>query len=805
MLSELELLRYQNLTFKLSHHAKQYIHAARTSVPSRMVGTHASSNLVSWRISARTMRAVSLESRSAETAFFLLSEFDDNVIELWDQPDPIKIKRHDRNGKERSFSYTPDFLVLTKGGPCVVEVKTESNVGELVKKYPLDWILGDDGEVVFTPAVREFNSMGLDYRVFVYKNKWRYRVANVELILQARCSDKDTDVALEDLEEALEAQCVWSLHSLRKHLGLGDYTTLVRLIDRGSLAADLDESLISEPEGFLVSKTHALLAAGKSLLDASKVSAYINSDRLHVTKIPTLRDAEVALKRLSAVEQGVKSRSARRWGLLAVEGRKKGLTTFQALIPKYYLSGNRSRKVPKEVDDFLVEYLLGPHAESPGLSRYRSYVKYRVLASELLPQYDPVSQRTFDKRLQHLPAEVIALQRGGRRAANAAADPTDPEYRVQRAQIPWERAAIDHYLADIYVVVHSSDGCVYVERPWITAMIDLATTYVLAVTISFLSPSSKAVSKIIRECVRLHGKLPAEIIVDRGSEFRSTFMASLMAHYGIVYTLRPASHPRFGAQVERLFGEFKDQWLSQRPGNLADYREARSVDGALSPRRRAVLFPAQVFSEVKEFCSWRNAKLVGGKVFAAADEFRRGCELYPFVAKPVPYNSEFMMMTAVDTKDYKVDPVRGIHVGDDWYYSPALSSVRGRKSAIQVRIDPENPHVIYACVKNEWAACFTTGSTTYGGKTGAQQLGEGLVRLEAAALRRKIRTIDDENLCRIIRSYSSDIGENSSEQVVTNLGYIDRGYDLSSPVDLESLLSEPLDELEVESWSNDYD
>src|SRR5690606_40152799 len=103
--------------------------------------------------------------------------------------------------------------------------------------------------------------------------------------------------------------------------------------------------------------------------------------------------------------------------------------------------------------------------------------------------------------------------------ANAAPGPTGPEYRVQPAQVPWARCAIDPYLADIYVVVPSSDGCVYVERPWITAMIDLATTYVLAVTISFLSPSSKAVSKIIRECVRLHGKRPAEIIVDRGSEF----------------------------------------------------------------------------------------------------------------------------------------------------------------------------------------------------------------------------------------------------------------------------------------------
>lgn len=805
MLSEIELLRYQNFTFDLHPRAKQYIQATRTSAPSRMVGTHAKSNLVSWRISAKTRLSVSLESRSAETAFFILSEYDDNVLELWEQPEPIKIRRHDRNGRQRAYSYTPDFLLLTKTGPCLIEVKTESSVEELIKKIPLDWISKEDGEVAFTPAERVFNEIGLNYRVFVYSNHLRYRVANTELILQARSSDQPYSDICDKVESALRERCVWTLDELRRSLGLNDFTSLVRLIDKGEIAADLDESLISEPEGFLISKTTGLLKAGKTLLDAGKISASVNSDRLHVAKIPTTRDAEMALRRLSAINSGVASRSVRRWKLLVAEGHKKGLSPLQALLPKYYLSGNRTRKVPEIVDGFLVNYLKDCHADLAGISKYRSYVQYRVLAAEALPDFEPVSQKTFSIRLGSIPAESIAQRRGGKRAANAVADPTNPEYRVQRAQIPWERAAIDHYLADIYLVVYSSDGLVYVERPWVTAMIDLATSYVIAVTISFLSPSRKAVSKIIRECVRLHGKLPAELIVDRGSEFRSTFMASLMAHYDVVYTLRPASHPRFGAQVERLFGEFKSQWLAQRPGNLADYKEARGVDGSLSPRRRAVLFPAQAFHEMKEFCNWRNAKLVGGNIFSASDEFRRRQELYPFVGRKISYDSEFMMMTAVDTKDYKVDPARGIHVGDEWYYSPALSSIKGKRSDVQVRVDPENPHVVYACINNEWVVCFTTGVTTYGVKTGAQQLGEGLVKLEAAALRRKVRTIDDENLCRIIRSYSGDIGLPPSEIQEEMSGQYKDRYTEKDFIDLEGLLSEPLDELEVETWSDAYD
>ena len=400
-----------------------------------------------------------------------------------------------------------------------------------------------------------------------------------------------------------------------------------------------------------------------------------------------------------------------------------------------------------------------------------------------------------------LPARLVAGRRGGKRAANAAADPVDPLHRGLRAQLPWERAAIDHYLADIYLVVFSRDGTLYVERPWITVMIDLATEYVLASTLSFLSPSSRAVSKVFRECVRIHGQAPAEIIVDRGAEFRSTFFASLLAHYGVVYTLRPASAPRFGAQVERLFGEYKSLWLSQRPANLADYKEARGVDGSHAPKSRAVLYPAQAFEELNSFFSWRNSKQRGASLYGISDGFRRDQDLYPFIGRRISYDQEFMMMTAVDTREYKLDPVRGLHIADEWFYSPALAAAKGKRSAIQVRIDPENPHVVYALVQSEWVPCFSTRVATYVAKPGHKQLAEGLVRLEGARLKRKIRLLDDEALSRVIRSYDADLGtsvpEASSASVNTEVG--------EPSLDLESLLADSLEDLSTSSWEDSYE
>tara|TARA_R110002051_G_C8769429_1_gene503402 strand:- start:24589 stop:27009 length:2421 start_codon:yes stop_codon:yes gene_type:complete len=806
MLNEIEMVRYQSVVFKLSDSAKIYIRNTRDFEASRMVGKHARANLVSWRVSTKTNRTISLESRGPETAFFLLSEYDSRVIEIWDQPEPVTIERHNKNRKVTRNAYTPDFLVLTQDGPLVVEVKHAKDFDRLTKAYPLDWVRSAGGKAQFLPAERAFAEIGLRFEVFIYGAEMRYLIANTELMLLARSEAPACEKVRATVDKALTERFVWSLEDLRVRLGLTTFTPLVQLIDEGVLKANLHSDLMSEPEGCLVASTESLLRAGRAYLESENVSRDNHRTRASIDKVPTTRDAEHALRKLEAIKSGGRPRSVLRWRTLVAEGEREGLSPFQALLPKFYSCGNRARRIQKVVDDFLIDYLLGEHAKSPGLSKYRSYVRYRVLAAEVHSGSGPVSRKTFDLRLAQLPAELIARGRGGARAANAVAPPSDPEMRVLTSQLPWERAAIDHYLADIYLVFHSADGKVYVERPWISAMIDLRTNYTLAVTLSFLSPSKRAVSKVIRECVRQHGRLPNEIIVDRGSEFQSTYMASLMAHYGIAYTLRPSSHPRFGSQVERLFGEFKSQWLSQRPGNLAKYEEARCVDGKLAPRKRAVLFPAQAFRELREFCSWRDSRMRGGSSIAADADFRSRQSLYPFVAKKVDYDVEFMMVTAVDEKDFQIDQSRGLHIGNAWYYSPELATVRGKKSKVKVRIDPENPHIVYACIDRQWVTCYSTGANSYGAKSGPQQLAEGLVRLETASIRRTLQILDDESLCRVMRAYSVDAG--SPEVPAAPSGALPAQEDPVSEemaFDLEALLELTLDDLETESWSESYD
>ncbi len=807
MLSEIEILRYQNVTFSLTELAKQYIRDTRESEPSRMVGRHARRNLVSWRVSSKTNRTISLESRGPETAFFLLSEHDDRVIEIWDQPEPVMIERHNKNGKRTKASYTPDFLLLTQEGPVIVEVKAAQDADRLVESYPSDWIRKPDGQVQFAPAEQAFSAIGLRYQVFIYATDMRYLIANIQLILGVRESEPVCDALRSKVVKALDERFVWSLEDIRVHLALNCFTPLIQLIDHGLLRVDLKRDLISEPEGCLVSSNDELLSAGRKLLDLEKIGRENHQTRAGIDKIPTARQAEHALRKLDKVKSGIDDRSVRRWKALIINGEREGLSPFQALLPRYYSSGNRSRRIQKVADDFLVDYLTGVHAQSAGLSKYRSYVQYGVMAADMQPMVYKVSRKTFNARLAQLPAELIARKRGGARAGNAVAPPTDPQLRTLTAQLPWERAAIDHYLADIFLVFHSADGKVYVDRPWITALIDLCTDLVLAVTLSFLSPSRRAVCKIIRECGRLHGRLPNELIVDRGSEFQSTFMASLTAHYGITYTLKPSGHPRSGSQIERLFGEFKSQWLSQRPGNLADYKEARSVDGKLSPRNRAVLFPAQAFRELKEFCNWRNGRLRGVSSVTADADFRRRKSLYPFIGKKIAYDVEFMMMTAVDSEDFKLDQSRGLHINDSWYYSPELASVRGKRSKVQVRIDPENPNIVYACIGRQWVTCFSTGIDSYSAKSGCQQLADGLVRLETAVLRREVRYLDDEDLCRLVRSYSADMGSSNTQDnaLMADIPVLERSDSGGGPFDLADLLEFTLDDLETDSWSESDD
>ena len=752
MLTENDLDEYLYASgHNLSQTAIDYIRQSWLN-PSRMVGTHALSNVVSFVPSRKLHGSTySTESRSAERAFLTLSEFDDDVTFALDQPDPVQVQKTIKGGIQRWGNYTPDALLLTRNGPRIVEVKTLKEVEDCLAKKHKDWKRCESGEIVFEPARKTFAELGLEHVVYVYSQEDRFLVENLDQLLLSRTHEAKLVLDEERLTKIMHNAFAMTLHDLRGKLKLKEMTPLIHAIDRGFLAADLKQHRLADSRNCLVSLNVALLEHAIELRNKQRVYWDGLTEQSDLKQVPTLEAAEKAIIRLDKIKTESSSRSIRRWKRQLRIGQENNLTEFQSLIPMTHLRGNRKRKIPAVVDDLLMEFLMGTFIHEQGLSIYRGYMRYQSLAQDTHPQFRPVSRQTFTTRLEQIPGEVIGAARGGRRKRNAMGAPTDPEKRGLQASIPWQRAAIDHYLADIYLVVFTRTGEVYVERPWVTAMVDIATSKILGLSISFSSPSRRSVAKVIRDCVRRHSKLPREIIVDRGSDFKSVYLASFMAHYGLILSIRPSGYPQFGGEVEGFFGEFVKQWLCQRPGNLADYKEVRSVDGSKAPKKVAILQPVDFYQELWAFCEWRENKCRGTGSSSIEVTFFEGAELYPFYAKSINYDAEFITVTAVETKKYSFSYQRGINIKNTWYYSPVLRKLNGRKKKVDVRLDPENPNLIFARVEDKWEPCYSSGINAYSAKCAVHQLVEGMIKYEAFSLREKISEQHDLELARKIR------------------------------------------------------
>ncbi|GAB1260338.1 hypothetical protein [Aurantivibrio plasticivorans] len=758
MLTDIQLEQYLN-RLSVSPSGRNYIHTVRANQPSRTVGERAYANVCSWVYSEKMGQTISSESHTAEYDFIVLAERNVRIIEIWEQIDAVPIIKTQRNGKEKVFWHTPDFLVFYKDRVVAVEVKERNGVQKLQVKRPSEWIDNEDGGVDYLPAQEYFKSIGLNHEVWVASRDIRFEVANSELALFSRNVQRE-ELNPNSIEKAFEQSFVWSLYDLKNYLNLSSYTPLTQAVDRGDLLIDWRESQLSQPKSCLVVRDENLLGRIKEF---QLVKIYDGQElaSINIDCMPSEKYASEALKRLELIESNASGRSVRRWRSLLNKGRELGLSEFQSLIPKWFDSGNRSQRLPEIVESSLSRYLMGMNKEILDQSDYRKHKNYVVVAKEVHPSYPPVGRSTFVNRLRSIPPEKIAGKQGGDRKQKALSPPSDPLTRRLKAEIAWQRAAIDHYLADVYLVFFDDGGVPHAMRPWVTAMIDLATRSVLAFSISFQSPSRRHCAKVMRDCVRRHGRLPREIIVDRGSDFRSVYFSALAAHSKINLSLRPKAHSRYGGEVEGLFGEFKKVWLSQRPGNCADFEEARSVDGSKAPKECAVLSAYDFHRELEAFISWRDARPDVISIESPTVRLENDMKNYPFISIAQAYDEEYMLATAVESKSYEFDYQRGIHIQGMWYSSPSLKSLLGKKSSIEVRVDPENPNVVYCLVGKKWVPCYSSRINNYSSLDSISQRIQGLIAIEAYRDRQKIKEAADEELVRIIKDITKPAGSSS--------------------------------------------
>ncbi|MBN8886828.1 MAG: DDE-type integrase/transposase/recombinase [Rudaea sp.] len=684
----------------LSERARDYIRAASQG-PSRDVGTTTYRSVVCEYPSRKMGTSIATESRTGEFAYASLLEYDPDVLAYYEQPPMVDCVRTDRKGRRGVRAYYPDFLVLRCTTPTVAQVKPYDALVEKTESYPTDWCREGD-RFRDLAAESAFAKLGLVHEVVGSHDLPKIRVANLQLLLQAKAKADLHDVALRsEILRVLDRNAVLRVSELAQQLKMTDLTPIILMVDDGQIHTLLDTMLLSQPDSCWVSRSPRVLAA------VAPTKGNIGS--ANVEHVPPFLQVRRGVDILSRLEANEKGRSIRRYRKAIEEATASGKSALAAVTPKTYLSGNRNGKRPPDILEEAERFIREQWGDVCRRTRASCLRLYKTHAAKQHPGQAPVSRPTLKAIISRHTHEG-AQSRGGIRAGNAVESPTNVEDRVLPATRPFERASCDHYLCDVYCAVLVEEKKVYTAKPWLTILRDCATGVLLGYWLSFRSPSRTACAMVLRSCLRRHGRLPEGIVVDRGSEFRSVYFAALLAHCAVALILRPSSHPRYGSEAERLFGDFKTQWLNLRPGNTAVHQESRSVSSSHKASAHAEMWLSDLYQEIGQFSDWREDIIPNSGPCAPRVLFKEGLGRFPFSGHEIPFDDTFRIASAIEEAKVSFDPARGLLIGDPkkWYWSPVLARSSARKK-LEVRRDPEDQTTVYARIGDQWHPCFSSG------------------------------------------------------------------------------------------------
>lgn len=108
---------------------------------------------------------IQFESHKVELPFIYELEHDEDILEFYDQPPPIKLDYQGKNGRKLGVLHTPDFFVIRKNLAGWEECKTEEELKELSQKSPHRYILSEQGQWQSPPGKNYACQFGLYYNL----------------------------------------------------------------------------------------------------------------------------------------------------------------------------------------------------------------------------------------------------------------------------------------------------------------------------------------------------------------------------------------------------------------------------------------------------------------------------------------------------------------------------------------------------------------------------------------------------------------------------------------------------------------
>jgi putative transposase len=149
----------------LSPVAKKEIEIIRSSPPARHTRSGPYNVRGIFNQSEKMAHSIQSESRTVEGPAILMMEFDDEVLEIWDQPPSFTISYKGTNGRTLGHIYTADFFVLRRDSAGWEEWKPEERLIRLTSTSPNRYQLGSDKKWHCPPGEEYANHFGLYFHV----------------------------------------------------------------------------------------------------------------------------------------------------------------------------------------------------------------------------------------------------------------------------------------------------------------------------------------------------------------------------------------------------------------------------------------------------------------------------------------------------------------------------------------------------------------------------------------------------------------------------------------------------------------
>nr|WP_031539865.1 TnsA endonuclease N-terminal domain-containing protein [Bacillus sp. MB2021] len=634
----------------LSEEAIEQIKIIRLSDPSRLVGGGAR-NVPGEFTSKKMGVTIQFESSKVELAAIYMMEFDDNVLEFYDQPPSIKLNKVGWK--------TPDFFVIEKDRAYWIEWKTEDELIKLSQKKNAKYYLDEESNWRYLPGEEYCKSLGIEFKVGSSKDiNWTLQ-RNLIYLKDYLGSEKPNEEVISSVKNNIMASPGITLKKLIDSSG-EDFTLddINILIAQDILYVDLFTSLLVEPSSVKIYCTKEQNRSFINLWESSR-------EKKEVSVVKITNGSKILW---GEIQWKILNHDIKNLFLVSDSGdyNEVPIETFERYVSEGYITGLNS---DDDIDDEKVKELITTAAEADLKIANRKYsiVKKILQGDEIGPIKE--TDRTIrnwikayrdaedlygngylgllpnDKnkgnRNRKIPTKSIELMEEVINESYESikiktAKVVHGEYQTlcENNKVPpasyqtfceairkrsifeltksreGDRAAYKYeefYWSLEYTTPKHGDRAFEIahidhtlldieldigngksKKPWCTFLTDAFSRRILAFYLTFDSPCISSNMMIIRECVRKYNRLPQTLVVDGGRDFHSIYFESLLAMYEVEKKTRPAAKARFGSVVERLFGIANKLLIHNLLGNTQVMKNVRQVTKQVNPKNHAV-------------------------------------------------------------------------------------------------------------------------------------------------------------------------------------------------------------------------